>query len=94
MEKYVELSNKAYELINTIKSLQSELATINQEWAIAGLDELGIKQGQQVTSGGDTYVVESRWGDATSTGKYLIGRKIKKNGEPYANACTIYRWDK
>lgn len=94
MEKYVELSNKACELIDSIQRLQRELSIVNREWAVAGLAELGVAQGQQVKYGSDTYVVDSRYGNAASNYKWLIGRKIKKNGEPYANSCTIYRWDK
>lgn len=94
MERYVELSNKAFRLSDEIKRLQSDLEIVNQDWAVAALEELGVKQGQQVTCDGDTYVVESRFGKATSNNKWLIGRKIKKNGTPYANSCTIYRWDK
>lgn len=94
MEKYVELSNKAFRLSDEIKRLQSELESVNQDWAVAALEELGVKQGQQVTSEGNTYIVYSRYGKATTGQKWLIGRKIKKNGEPFANSCTIYRWDK
>ena len=94
MKKYVELENKAFQLDKEIKRLQRELQTVNQEWAVASLAELGLTQGQQVKDGADTYVVESRHGNATGNLKWLIGRKIKKNGEPYANSCTIYRWDK
>lgn len=94
MEKYVELANKAFQLSEDIRRLQGELQTINQEWAVAGLAELGVESGQQVRDGADTYVVESRYGNATTSQKWLIGRKIKKNGAPYANSCTIYRWDK
>ncbi|WP_192034086.1 hypothetical protein IFU02_020890 [Pantoea agglomerans] len=94
MEKYVELANKAFQLSDDIKRLQSELQTVNQEWSVAGLEELGVKQGQQVTSEGATYIVDSRYGNAISNHKWLICRKIKKNGAPYANSCTIFRWDK
>lgn len=94
MENYVELANRAFQLSDDIKRLQRELQTVNQEWAVAGLAELGVTQGQQVKDGADTYVVESRYGNATDNYKWLIGRKIKRNGEPYANSCTIYQWDK
>ncbi len=94
MEKYLELSNKAYQLSEEIGRLQRELHNVNQEWAIAGLEELGVTPGQRVISGGETYIVDSRYGNAAGNPKWLIGRKIKKNGEPYANSCTIYRWDK
>lgn len=94
MERYVELSNKAFDLNKEISRLKSELSMVNQEWAVAGLAELGVTSGQIVTSGGENYIVDSRYGRAFDNCKWLIGRKIKKNGEPYANSCTIYRWDK
>jgi len=94
MERYVELSNRALRLSDEIKRLKNDLEAVNQEWSISALEELGVKQGQQVTSEGITYIVESRYGSATMNSKWLIGRKIKKNGTPYATSSTIFRWDK
>lgn len=94
MERYVELSNRACKLNDEIKLRQSDLEAVNKEWAVAALEELGVKQGQQVTSEGINYIVESRYGNATMNSKWLIGRKLKKNGTPYATSSTIYRWDK
>lgn len=94
MERYVELSSRALKLSDEIKRLKNDLEAVNQEWSIAALEELGVKQGQQVTSEGITYIVESRYGSAAQNLKWLTGRKIKKNGTPYATLSMIFRWDK
>lgn len=94
MERYLELENRAHEIKDEMRRLQDELNKINVEWSVDSLPELGVSKGQKISSGGCDFIVESRYGSATYGSKWLVGRKIRKNGNLFANTCTIYRWDK
>lgn len=94
MERYIELENRAHTIKDEISRLQDELNKINLEWSVESLSELGVSKGQKVSFGGVNFIVESRYGTATTGSKWLVGRKIKKDGSPFSSTCTIYRWDK
>jgi len=94
MERYMELESRAHAIKDEIRRLQDELNKINLEWSVESLSELGVSKGQKVSSGGSDFIVESRYGTATLGSKWLVGRKIRKNGNLFAITSTIYRWDK
>ena len=90
MERHEELSNRFCQLQSEVNALTREMGEINEEWASEGLKELGLKVGQVIKDGDDSYIVESRYGKPSMSTKWIVGRKIKTNGEPYPNTCPVY----
>lgn len=75
MERHEELSNRFCQLQSEVNALTREMGEINEEWASEGLKELGLKVGQVIKDGDDSYIVESRYGSASAMAREAVDKK-------------------